>query len=113
MTATLVLTPIPQPLRVDEHGTVRVGRTRIPLDTVVFAYQQGDRPEEIAENFDTLDLADIYATISYYLRHRQEVDAYLAEREREAEALRRELESRSPPDGLRERLLARRRAAQT
>jgi uncharacterized protein (DUF433 family) len=112
MTATLSLETIPHPLRVDEHGAVRVGKTRIPLDTVIIAYQQGERPEDIARQYDTLDLADIYAAISYYLHHRQRVDAYLVERDREAEAIRREIEERSPPDGLRERLLARREARQ-
>jgi len=38
--------------------------------------------------YDTLVLADVHATISYYLRHRDEVRAYLKRREEEAEALR-------------------------
>jgi len=57
--------------------------------------------------FPTLDLPDVYATLWYYLRHQDEVDAYLAERHRQADALRAEVEARWPPDELRERLLAR------
>ena len=107
MTATLSLETIPQPLRLDEHGAVRVGKTRVTLETVIVGYQQGESPEEIVRAFDTLDLGDVYIAIGYYLHHRDQIDAYLAECEREAEAIRREIEARSPQDGLRERLLAR------
>lgn len=98
---------LPAPLGVDAYGVVRVGRTRIPIDRVVYAYNHGETPEEIVAGFDTLQLADVYATIAYYLHHRATVDAYLTRREEEAAELRREIEARWPPDGLRERLLAR------
>jgi hypothetical protein len=57
-----------------------------------------------------LDLADVYAVIAYYLRHRAEVDAYLQEREQQAREIRRQIEARFDPTGVRERLLARRQA---
>ena len=113
MTTPLALETIPQPLRADAHGTIRVGKTRVTLDTVIAAYQQGTQPEEIADEFDTLDLAEIYAVISYYLHHREEVDRYLAEREQEVEAIRREIEARFPREGMRECLLARLQSQQT
>jgi hypothetical protein len=53
-------------------------------------------------------LADIYAVIHYYLRHRQDVDGYLANRERQAKALRQQWEAVCPPDEIRRRLMARR-----
>jgi uncharacterized protein (DUF433 family) len=97
------------PLRTDQSGVVRVGKTRVPLDTVIHFFQAGSSPEEIVEGFPTLDLADVYATIGYYLRHRQEVDLYLEQRERVAEEIRAEVEARQGDSrGLRERLLARR-----
>lgn len=97
------------PLRTDRYGVIRVGNTRVPLDTVIQAFQAGESPEQIVDGFPTLDLADVYATISYYLRHRQEVDLYLEEREQQAEAIRAEVEARQGDSrGLRERLLARR-----
>jgi uncharacterized protein (DUF433 family) len=105
--ATLALEPIPQPLHVDAHGAVRIGKTRVTLETVIVSYQLGESPEEIVESFDTLDLGDVYLVIGHYLHHREEIDAYLAECEREAEALRRQFEAEFPPNGLRERLLAR------
>jgi hypothetical protein len=43
-----------------------------------------------------LDLADVYAVIAYYLRHRDEVRAYLKRREEEAEALRAKIEADRP-----------------
>ncbi|MGH2587374.1 MAG: DUF433 domain-containing protein [Dehalococcoidia bacterium] len=110
---SLVLDAPPLPLAFDEYGVVRVGGTRIPLDTVIVAYKQGQTPEEIVEDFDALELADVYAVIGYYLRHRAEVDAYLSKRQRKAAALQKKLETLFPPDGIRERLLARRRQQQT
>ena len=77
------------------------------LDTVITAYQLGETPEEIALSYDSISLADVYATIAYYLRHTAEVDKYLRSREIEAEEIRREIQARFPTAGLRERLLAR------
>ena len=99
------------PLRRDEHGTLRVGSTRVTLDTVVHAFQNGASAEEIVLRFPALSLTDVYMVIGYYLRHQTEVDTYLAQREREAEDLRREIEARQDTRGIRERLLARRNQA--
>lgn len=96
------------PLQRDKHGTIRVGGTRVTLDTVVHAFQDGAGAEEIVLRFPTLNLTDIYFVIAYYLRHRAEIDAYLEQREREAEEIRREIEAKQDTRGIRERLLARR-----
>ena len=69
----------PVPLRTDPHGVIRVGGTRVPLDTIVVAYREGATAEEIAEQYPSVALSDIYASLSYYLRHRSEIDAYLAQ----------------------------------
>ncbi len=103
----------PPPLRRDAGGTIRVGNTRVTLDTVIAAYCGGQTVDDIAEAFDTLRLADIHAVIAYYLRHREAVDAYLERRDREADELRRKIEQRFPPDELRARLLAYRETAQS
>ena len=104
----LEIAPVPVPLRVDEHGVVRFAGSRVTLAVVVGAFLDGTTPEEIARNFDTLKLADIYAVLAYYLQHREEVDAYLEEEQRQADEIRAEFERRFPPDpDLRERLLAR------
>ncbi|RMI04830.1 MAG: DUF433 domain-containing protein [Calditrichaeota bacterium] len=107
-TTSLTIEAETVPLRIDKNGVVRVGNTRVTLDTVVLAFRQGATAEEIAHQYPTLDLAEVYAVIAYYLRHRAEVEEYLARRRAEAEEIRKENESRFDPTGIRERLLARR-----
>jgi len=97
------------PLRVDEGGTVRVGTTRISLDLVVEQYENGMTPEDMVRAYDTLVLADVHAVIAYYLRHRDEVRAYLKRRAEEAETLRAKIEAERPRVS-REELIARRSA---
>ena len=88
----------PVPLRADERGGLRVGDSRILLDLVVDEYHNGTDPEGMVRAYPTLDLADVYAVIAYYLRHRQELDEYLRGREAEAAELRRQIESQQPGD---------------
>jgi uncharacterized protein (DUF433 family) len=97
----------PIPLSTDADGVIRVAGTRVTLDTVIETFMTGATPEEIAQDFPVLRLDDVYAVITYYLRHREEVDTYLRERRARAGALRREIEAHSPQTGLRDRLLAR------
>jgi uncharacterized protein (DUF433 family) len=105
---TLQIATAPVPLRVDEGGVVRVGDTRVTLDVLVHRFWQGDTPEQIVEGFPTVRLADVYATLAYYLSHREEVDAYLTEQDRKAAEIRAKFEAEYPPDpNLRERLQAR------
>lgn len=97
-------------LTADAHGVLRVGDTRVTLDILVNAFRSGQSPEEIREQFPTVDLGDIYAVLTYYLRHTGEVDAYLAAQASEGEQLRADMEARFPPEGIRARLLVRRDA---
>lgn len=106
MTLQIGLEPIP--ITVDESGAARVGDTRVTLDTLVAVYLRGATPDEIASRYPTLDRADIYAAITYYLRHRKEVEDYLRQRENEASKVRADNEESFPPEGLRDRLLERR-----
>ncbi len=108
LAAQLPLGPEPLPLHVDEAGVVRVGRTRVALDSVVAAFWSGETAEGIVERYPALRLADVYQVLGYYLLHREAVDAYLAGREREAAQLREKIEANFDPTGLRARLLARR-----
>ncbi len=89
------------PIRVDADGVLRVGDTRVTLDTVIAAYRRGLSAESIAARFPTLDLADVYGVFSYYLHNRVEVDAYLAQREQEADALQAIIEREFPPKDIR------------
>lgn len=110
--APLPLGHEPVPLRVDEDGVARVGKTRVPLDTVVAAFRLGETAEGIVESYPTLRLADVYQVLGYYLLHRDAVDAYVAGREHEAARLREEIEADFDPTGVRARLLARRASEQ-
>jgi uncharacterized protein (DUF433 family) len=97
------------PLKSDTDGVVRIGNTRVTLETVIGAFLDGASAEEIASQYPSLELADIYAVIAYYLRRHQEVGDYLRRRGAQAEAIQTQNETRSDPAGIRERLLARRR----
>jgi uncharacterized protein (DUF433 family) len=103
------LTPEPVPLASDADGVVRVGSTRVTLDTVVAAFREGMTPEGIVEQYPSLRLAQVYSVIAYVLNHPEEVEAYLRSRQRLADEVRRENEARFDPLGARDRLLARRR----
>ena len=98
----------PPPLAVDADGVVRVGGTRVTLDTLLAAYRNGATAEAIADMYPAVALADVYSALGYALRHPTEVDEYLRRRQAEADAARTENEARFPPAGVRDRLLARR-----
>lgn len=105
---TLAALSEPVPLTTDADGVVRVGNTRVTLDTVVSAFQDGATAEEIVQQYPSLQLADVYAVIGYYLRRQHEVEAYLQQRQQFASAVRKQNEARFDPTGVRARLLARR-----
>ena len=106
---SLAIQPFTMPLSVDQDGKVLVGGTRVTLDTVMAAFDRGATAEEIVQQYPSLALEDVYAVLGYSLRHRREVDAYLAERRQLAQRVRAENEARFDPVGIRERLLSRRR----
>lgn len=110
MPALLDVRPEPVPLVADEHGVVRVSGSRVTLDAVVDSFDAGATPEEIAQQYPSLALEDVYTVVTYYLRRREQVDEYLDTRRAAAVQIRSENEARQQPDGLRQRLLARRRA---
>jgi uncharacterized protein (DUF433 family) len=97
------------PLRIGAGGVVQVGQSRITLDLIVGQYENGMTPEDMVRAYDSLTLADAFSVVAYYLRHRDEVRAYLKEREEEADAQRARIESEHPRLS-REELLTRRRA---
>lgn len=95
------------PFEADEAGGFKIKGTRIPIDNILLAYQRGQTPEQIVQDFDVLRLTDVYATIAYYLQNREEVEAYLARRQAEEEVIKQEIVERFQLTGIRERLLAR------
>jgi uncharacterized protein (DUF433 family) len=99
----------PLPLTADVEGVVRIGSTRVTLDTIVAAFREGMTPEGIVEQYPALRLAEVYSIIGYILSHAGEVEAYMSERQRLADEVRRENEVRFDPIGVRDRLNARSR----
>lgn len=106
----MVITTEVIPLETDAQGVIRVSNTRVTLDTVVTAFKEGATAEEIAQQYPTVPLADVYYVIGYYLRRRDEVESYLDKRKNEADDLQKQMEARFNPVGIRERLLARQKS---
>lgn len=79
-------------LREDSTGSLRIGQTRVLVELVLRAFQDGATPETIVQRYSTLGLVDVYAVITHYLQHREEMDRYLAERERRAGEVRERIE---------------------
>lgn len=95
------------PLREDVTGAIRVGNSRVLLELVIRAFQDGASPESIVQRYSTLSLSDVYTTIGYYLRHQDAVEAYLNRREQLAESVYQRLSSVQPDLSLiRSRLLS-------
>jgi len=108
---TLVVTPQSPPLTTNADGVVRIGGTRVTLETVVGVFHDGATAEEIVQRYPSLALADVYAVIGYYLKYRPDVDDYLRQERQRSDQVRQENERQFDPTGVRERLLARRRTA--
>jgi uncharacterized protein (DUF433 family) len=96
------------PMVTGADGAIRVSGTRVTLDSILLAFDDGATAEEIAEQYAAVPLADIYCLIGYCLRHAGEMEEYLGRRRRESLEVRQQNEARWRPDGVRERLLARR-----
>ena len=104
---SLVIQTDAPPIYQDEAGALRVGNSRVLLELVIQEFQDGATPETIVQQFPTLALSDVYAVIAYYLRHRGEIEAYLAERQELAQQVRERIEAAQPDlSEIRRRLLA-------
>ena len=103
------LTTEPIPLVADADGVMRVRGTRVTMETILAAFDEGATAEEIAQQYTSISLADAYQVIGYYLRHSSELEPYLARRRQDIDEIRRSNEAKCPPAGIRDRLLSRRR----
>lgn len=98
------------PLVTDGHGVIRVGGTRVPLETVVASFEQGATAEQIAYQYPVLKLADVYVVISYYLNHRDEIELYMKQVSAEEADAQRIIAEKFDQRGIRARLMARQSA---
>src|SRR5829696_4320408 len=81
------------PLRLTEDGSIRISGSRVSLDSVVHHYKLGATAEQIAQKFPSLELADVYAAITYYLNHEETVEEYLRQQEAKGDEVQKKIES--------------------
>lgn len=79
---------------IERRPGVRGGRpvvagTGVSIQRIAGWYKLGWTPEEIAENYGHLSLAQVHAALAYYHANREEIDGYLAEEEADARRLER------------------------
>jgi uncharacterized protein (DUF433 family) len=98
-------------VRVDENGVYRIANTRVMLDSVLAAFHQGHSPETIRQQYPALTLEDVYGSLTYYLAHQEEIDAYLQRQKAIWEQWRVIIEQKPSP--VVERLRALRKAGAT
>ena len=89
------------PLFTGTDGVIRVGATRVTLETVVQAFMNGSTAEEIVFQYPVLDLSDVYAVVSYYLKNRSTVEQYLQVGQSIAEPLRQAILQRFQTEDIR------------
>jgi uncharacterized protein (DUF433 family) len=71
-------------------GRLRINGTRMTVNQLVLWYKQGYAPEEIADQYSHLTLAQVYAALAYYHANREEIEADLAAEKIEADRLEQE-----------------------
>ncbi|WP_374688272.1 DUF433 domain-containing protein [Promineifilum sp.] len=81
-----------------EPDVIRIKGHRIGLEDVIDLYHQGYSAEQVALEFPSLTLEEIYATFAYYLHNKAEVDAYLQRLEEWVAESIREQERSEPPE---------------
>ena len=78
------------------NGGYRIKGTRVSLDSVVYAFRDGQSPESIQISFPALTLEQIYGAIAFYLRQRTAIDKYLKEGEAKYEVMRTASRAKNP-----------------
>ena len=84
-------------VQTDEHGAMRVGETRVMLDSVVAAFDEGHSAETIQQQYPALTLEEVYGAITYYLSNADEVKKYLEQQEALWENSRAKAAARANP----------------
>ncbi|MGA3043425.1 MAG: DUF433 domain-containing protein [Bryobacteraceae bacterium] len=70
----------------ERNGGYYVAGTRISLDSVVYSLRRGNSPGGIHEEYPLLSLQQILGATAFYLEHREAIDRYLEDKQREFEA---------------------------
>src|SRR5512144_799065 len=65
-------------VEIDEHGVMRVGSSRVMLDSIIASFEQGYSAETIQQQYPALSLEDVYGAIAWSLANAEEVARYMA-----------------------------------
>ena len=68
-------------------GRLRIDGTRMTINQLVVRYKQGYTPEEIADQYPHLTLAQVYTALAYYHANREEIEVDVAAEKIEADRL--------------------------
>ena len=67
----------------------RIANSRVSLDTIVYAFLDGQSPESIAQSLPVLTLEQVYGAIAFYLAHQPEIETYLEKAKADFETKRK------------------------
>jgi uncharacterized protein (DUF433 family) len=95
----------------NEHGSWRVIGTRVMMELVVQAYNEGKSPEEIVKDYPSLTVDKVNGVVAFYLKHRELVERRMESEKAEFEQARQENEKNLSEAGKRIRRLLQERAA--
>jgi uncharacterized protein (DUF433 family) len=84
-------------VRTDEHGAMRIGQSRVLLESVIYAFQEGHSPETIRQQYPALSLEEVYGAIAFYLANQESVHQYLERQEELWDDLRQKAEQSPSP----------------
>ncbi len=73
-----------------------VAGTRVSLDSIVYAFLDGQTAESIAQSFPVLALEQVYGAIAFYLANRPDIDTYLVQARADFEAMRQAARDSDP-----------------
>jgi len=78
-------------------GTIRIGKTRVALESVIHHFSLGATAEEIAQKFPSLTLPEVYSVIAYFLNNHEEVAKYVLQQEQESDIIQTEILAKNQP----------------
>jgi uncharacterized protein (DUF433 family) len=65
----------------EREGGYYVADTRVSLDSIVYAFHEGESPETIQQKFPSLTPEEVYGAIAFYLGRQPEIDANIRQGE--------------------------------
>lgn len=68
----------------------RIAGTRISLDSVIYAWRQGESADGIVDSYPSLTQEQVHGALAFYLANRAELDEYLRQGEEDYEQMRQQ-----------------------